>query len=121
MSCPLLSTADDRSRVRARVLLSRDAGAARFGPALEARDAGAVAIEKTGTFRPRSPRTPRQEQALRMAFHLGLYAYPRRATLAEVARALGVGRSATLELLRRAVSDLVARQLVAFHGADDRF
>ncbi len=121
VACPLLAGADDRSRVRTRVLLPRDAGAAHFTRAVERRDLGPFSIERTGPFRARSSRTPRQEQALRVAFEVGLFSYPRRATLADVARRLGVGRSATLELVRRALSDLVASQFHAFNGPEDRF
>ena len=119
VACPLLSGADERLRVRARVLLSRDAAATRFAEALGRRDLGPV--ERTGPFRAHGSRTPRQEQALRTAFELGFFAYPRRATLGDVARTLGVGRSAALELLRRAVSDLVAHQFIALYGTEDRF
>lgn len=119
VACPLLAGPDDRSRVRARVLLPRDE-AARFGRALRRGGFGPLVVERTGPFRARTSRTPRQELALRVALELGLFSYPRRATLADVARRLGVGRSATLELLRRALSDLVASQFIVFDGPEER-
>lgn len=54
----------------------------------------------------RSP-TLRQLQALDMGVSLGYFSIPRRATLSDMARVLGVSRSASAELLRRGTARLV--------------
>lgn len=51
--------------------------------------------------------TARQEEVLRRAFAMGYYDYPRRASLGDVARAVGGSRSAVLEVLRRGSGRLV--------------
>jgi predicted DNA binding protein len=65
-----------------------------------------VAIARPKPYRSSSTLTGRQDRALRTAFDLGYFRYPRRGSLGDVARALGVGRSATLEILRRATAKL---------------
>lgn len=62
-------------------------------------------------FVPARTLTPRQASALETAYRLGFYAFPRRTNLAEISRILGVSRSTTAELLRRAESKMLSHQL----------
>ncbi len=110
VTCPMLHGAGEDGSTRARVLVPRNGEASRFARELARRRLGPASIQRTGPYRPRAKLTARQESALRAAFELGFFAYPRRSDLSAVARRLGVGRSATLELLRRAISELAARR-----------
>lgn len=110
VTCPMLDNPPDEDPARARVLVPRNGEASRFARELARRHLGPASIQRTGPYRPRAKLTARQEAALRAAFELGFFAYPRRSDLSTVARRLGVGRSATLELLRRAISELAARR-----------
>jgi len=65
-----------------------------------------ASITRVEPYRSRTTLTQHQDRTLRVAYDLGYFAYPRRATLGEVARTLGKGRSATLETLRRATAKL---------------
>lgn len=67
-----------------------------------------VSVLGVGPLRPALRLTLRQSRALEVAYELGYFAYPRRGSLGEVARALGVGRSAALQTLRRAMEKLAA-------------
>ena len=67
-------------------------------------------LVRVGRFRAMKTLTPRQELALSLAVRLGYYDVPRRAGLAEVARALGVSRAATMEMLRRAMHKLALQR-----------
>jgi predicted DNA binding protein len=69
-----------------------------------------AAITRVEPYRSSTTLTHHQDRALKIAYTLGYFAYPRRATLGEVARALGRGRSATLETLRRATVKLAGRR-----------
>ena len=109
VTCPYLDPSEDGGNGPVGVLLPRNGEAAQFGRELARRNHGPSSIERMGEYRPRSILTARQEQALRTALELGYFEYPRKSELADVARALGVGRSASLELLRRAISR-VSRQ-----------
>lgn len=62
-------------------------------------------------FVPARTLTPRQATALETAYRLGFYGFPRRTNLQEISRILGVSRSTTAELLRRAESKMLAHQL----------
>ena len=62
-------------------------------------------------FVPPRTLTPRQTTALETAYRLGFYAFPRRSNLQEIARILGVSRSTTAELLRRAEGKMLAHEL----------
>ncbi len=121
VACPLLDADAVAPVGSTRVLVPRDGSAVRLGRAFGRREVEPISLERTGPFRARASRTPRQEEALRIAFELGYFAYPRRARLEDVARRLGVGRSAALELLRRAVSDLAAHQYAGGPRAVERF
>lgn len=56
---------------------------------------------------PYSRLTGRQEEALRCADRLGYFSVPRKASLATLAGALGISRSAAAELLRRGLHVLI--------------
>lgn len=68
--------------------------------------AAAFSIARPRPHRSDSTLTLRQDRALRLAFEMGYFDYPRRGSLGDVARALGIGRSAALEILRRASGKL---------------
>ncbi|MGI0132471.1 MAG: helix-turn-helix domain-containing protein [Thermoplasmata archaeon] len=71
----------------------------------------AAPILRMRPFVPPRTLTPRQATALETAYRLGFYAFPRRTNLSEISRILGVSRSTTAELLRRAESKMLSEQL----------
>lgn len=71
---------------------------------------GGSALLRVGGVAPESEMTSRQERAVETAFRMGYFDHPRRAGLREVAAALGVSRSTTLELLRRGLTKVLARR-----------
>ncbi len=75
------------------------------------REEGAGRPTAIRPFAPSQGLTGRQLDALTAAHGLGYYGYPRRAGLADVARRLGIGRSAAAELLRRAEHKVVSEEL----------
>ncbi len=66
----------------------------------------APAVLRIGRYHSDGELTPRQERAIDEALRLGYFSHPRRAELKDVARALGVSRSTTMEILRRAMMKL---------------
>ena len=103
-TCPLLA---HRERDGWRVVLPRGASTQEFLKELSTPgSSGHLAIARLKPYRSGTTLTLRQHRALRVAYDLGYFDYPRRGTLADVARALGAGRSATLEMLRRATAKL---------------
>ena len=54
--------------------------------------------------------TPRQEKAIAAAVSLGYFDFPRRASLGQVARSLGVGRSTAQEHLRRGLAKILVQR-----------
>lgn len=58
-------------------------------------------------YRPSRSLSTRQAAAIETAYRLGFYAFPRRTNLHEIARILGISRSATAELLRRAEAKML--------------
>lgn len=104
VTCPFLDPADDGTLPPVRVVVPRNGDATRLGRELTRHRVSPATMERMGQLHPHPTLTRRQETALRTALRLGYFEYPRRADLAEVARELGVGRSAALELIRRAVS-----------------
>ena len=111
MVCPLLPTSDHDPW---RVVVPRGPESRELLNRLPEEANGSFAVRRVEPYRSRASLTRRQDLALRTAFDLGYFAYPRRATLGDVARALGVGRSTTLEVLRRATAKLAGRR----YGAD---
>ncbi|MCI4322658.1 MAG: helix-turn-helix domain-containing protein [Thermoplasmata archaeon] len=72
------------------------------------RSLGGIRGSRAGGDRSREGVSYRQEIALRTAFRLGYFENPRRADLGEVGAAMGVSAHAAMELLRRAVRELVS-------------
>jgi hypothetical protein len=107
VTCPLLSTDEQGSW---RVILPRGTWTEAFLRGLPGGKAAHPAIARLDPYRSKTSLTRRQDHALRVAYDLGYFAYPRRGSLGDVARALGTGRSATLEMLRRATSKLAGRR-----------
>ncbi len=107
VACPLLSR---RPSARGRVVLPSGARTRFFLRHLPEGEPGRFAVTRPKPAGSEPSLTARQDRALRVAYERGYFDYPRRADLAEVARALGTGRSATLELLRRAISKLAVRR-----------
>jgi HTH DNA binding domain len=103
VSCPLVGHGDGDGW---RVVVPRGPTTDRLLRALPSGGTGGSRIARMGPYRAAATLTPRQERALRVAFELGYFGYPRRGTLGDVARALGAGRSTTLEVLRRATGKL---------------
>jgi len=62
-------------------------------------------------FVPDRTLTPKQTAALEAAYRLGFYAVPRRTNLQKISRILGVSRSSTGELLRRAERKMLAHEM----------
>jgi hypothetical protein len=103
--CPITDDGPSGPRASIEILVPRARDRARLVERLGA--AGPPPeLRRTGRFRPRGQLTPRQDEALRVAYRLGFLSYPRRADLRAIAQALGVGRSTALELLRRATTQL---------------
>lgn len=67
-------------------------------------------LVRAGAYRRAWGLTGRQERALRVAFQLGYFSYPRKASLATLANRLGVSRSTALELLRKGTTKLAAQR-----------
>jgi hypothetical protein len=107
ITCPLLGPQEQGPW---RVVLPRGFGAKAFLRDLPREPFARAAITRVEPYRSRTTLTQHQDRALKVAYDLGYFAYPRRATLGEVARALGKGRSATLETLRRATVKLAGRR-----------
>ena len=102
-SCPLLPR---REKEGWRVVLPQGGATQALLKSLPLDNVNRVAITRYRSSRGGSPLTPRQDRALRTAYEMGYFDYPRRGSLGEVAHALGAGRSATLEVLRRATLKL---------------
>lgn len=107
VSCPLTSP---KGRDSWRIVLPQGPRTRAFLRGLPAGSDAHRAIARVEPYRSETSLTRRQDRALRIAFDLGYFAYPRRGTLGDVARALGIGRSATLEVLRRATAKLAGRR-----------
>ncbi|MGP8078862.1 MAG: helix-turn-helix domain-containing protein [Thermoplasmata archaeon] len=107
VTCPLLLRTERESW---RVILPRGSQTNAFVRELPGDGGARRAIARVAPYRSRTSLTYRQDLALRVAFDLGYFGYPRRGTLADVARALGTSRSTTLEILRRATAKLAGRR-----------
>lgn len=103
VACPLLSHEEEG---RWRVILPHGARISTFLRDLPEGTHGRVAVARPTLSRSGAALTSRQDRALRIAYERGYFDYPRRASLGDVARALGTGRSSTLEILRRATTKL---------------
>ncbi len=107
VSCPLLT---HNERDSWRVILPQGTWTRAFLRGLPGGKSKHPAIARLEPYRSKTSLTRRQDRALRVAYDLGYFAYPRRGSLGDVARALGAGRSATLEILRRATAKLAGRR-----------
>ncbi|HUJ77424.1 MAG TPA: helix-turn-helix domain-containing protein, partial [Thermoplasmata archaeon] len=97
VSCPLLTGSEGDPW---RVVLPRGGQARSFVRGAPAGNPGAGAVVRVEPYRSATSLTRRQDRALRIAYTLGYFDYPRRGSLGDVARSLGVGRSTALEILR---------------------
>lgn len=109
ISCPFLGKADAFGSVPWKVLVPRIEDARRLLRAPGRRGAATPTLVRAGAYRSRWGLTARQERALRTAFEIGYFDYPRRASLSTLGSRLGVSRSTALELLRRASTKLAAQ------------
>jgi HTH DNA binding domain len=103
ITCPLLAPKEQGPW---RVVLAGGSRTRAFLRDLPREPFARASITHVEPYRSRTTLTQHQDRTLRVAYDLGYFAYPRRATLGEVARTLGKGRSATLETLRRATAKL---------------
>jgi len=71
------------------------------------------ALLRAVAYRDRGSLSARQEDALRTAFQLGYFDYPRKVSLGGVARELGISRSTALELLRRGMHKMAGERFRA--------
>jgi len=106
IACPLMTS--DASGTW-RVVIPRGSRAKTLLRAMP-RGSACDSVVRVEPYRSRTSLTPRQDRALRIAYDLGYFAYPRRGSLGDVARSLGTGRSAALEILRRATGKLAGRR-----------
>jgi DNA binding protein with HTH domain len=110
ISCPFLATEDATGPTSWSVLVPQIVDARRLLKASGRHGAARPSLTRAGAYRKRWGLTGRQEQALRLAFQLGYFDYPRKASLSTFAARLGVGRSTALELLRKATTKVAAQR-----------
>lgn len=113
ISCPFLRADGGREATSWNVLVPEIADARRLLSASTSGGTAHASLVRAGAYRRRWGLTARQENAVRTAFRLGYFDYPRRTSLASVAAELGVGRSTTLELLRRATAKIAGERFRA--------
>lgn len=113
ISCPFLSVDDESGPTTWSVLVPRIGDARRLLKASSRTGAPRPLLVRAGGYRKRWGLTGRQERALRLAFQLGYFDYPRRTSLSGLAARLGVGRSTALELLRKATTKIAAQRFQA--------
>ncbi len=107
-ACRYLPGPDGRRRDRWSLLLPRSPKVGELVAQL--RDASGRDVPKLYSareYRPTRSLSSRQAAAIETAYRLGFYAFPRRTNLHEIARILGISRSATAELLRRAEAKML--------------
>lgn len=108
-TCPYLPATADGVAQTWGVLVASSAAGRSVKAAGRAGHPSATVV-RVGRYLGPNDLTPRQERALEVAYHLGYFAYPRRADLSDVARALAVSRSTAMEVLRRAMMKLAAQR-----------
>lgn len=113
ISCPFLETGDTAASTTWKVLVPQITDARRLLKAASRHGGPRPALVRAGAYRKRWGLTARQERAMRLAFQLGYFEYPRKASLSEIATRLGVGRSTALELLRKATAKMAAERFRA--------
>jgi HTH DNA binding domain len=113
ITCPFLEKEDGKGSASWNLLVPQ-IGDARWLLKASARRGGSrPSLVRAGAYRRRWGLTGRQERALRIAFQLGYFDYPRKASLSTVASRLEVSRSTALELLRKATTKLAAQRFLA--------
>jgi hypothetical protein len=113
ISCPFLGGDEGTGSASWKVLVPQIVDARRLLKAAARSGGPRPSLVRAGAYRRRWGLTGRQERALRMAFQLGYFDYPRKASLSTLATRLGVGRSTALELLRKATTKLAAQRFLA--------
>jgi hypothetical protein len=108
-TCPYLPGADGEARGTWGMLVPYVAGAR--DPLRATREGldHLATVTRVGRYRGPRELTPRQERALDVAYRIGYLGHPRRASLKDLAQALGVNRSTALEILRRGLMKLAAQ------------
>lgn len=113
VSCPFLSGTDGAETLSWNVLVPQIGDARRLLRSATRVGASRPRLVRAGAFRKQWGLTGHQERAMRVAFQLGYFSYPRKVSLSTVAGRLGVGRSTALELLRKATTKLAAQRFLA--------
>ena len=113
IGCRFLATPEGTSRSSWKVLVPRLEDARRLLRSVHTKGGAHPSLVRAGAYRRRGGLTGRQERAIRVAFDQGYFDYPRRTSLSAVAARLGVSRSTTLELLRKATTKLAAERFLA--------
>ncbi len=107
-SCRYLPSAEGGRRDRWNLLLPRSPRVGRLVASLRDASGGETpTVYRARKYRPTRALTTRQSAAIETAYRLGFYAFPRRTNLHEISRILGISRSATAELLRRAEAKML--------------
>lgn len=96
-----------------RVLVPQIGDARQLLSAAERRGIPRPSLTRAGAHRRQWGLTARQEKALRLAFQLGYFGYPRKIPLSALANSLGVSRSTALELLRKATTKVAAERFLS--------
>jgi len=113
LNCPFFGKDDPTKPATWRVLVPQIGDARRLLRASARNGTPRPVLLRAGAYRRPWGLTGRQEKALRTAFQLGYFDYPRKTSLATLASRLGVGRSTALELLRKATTKLAAQRFLA--------
>lgn len=111
--CPFLGRDDGTGSVTWNVLVPQIGDARRLLKASSRQGEARPSLVRAGAYRRRWGLTARQERALRVAYQIGYFEYPRKASLSTLASRLGVSRSTALELLRKATTKLAAQRFLA--------
>lgn len=113
VSCPFFGSPDAGETGTWNVLVPQIVDARRLLRSASGAEGSRPTLVRAGAFRKQWGLTGHQERALRVAFQLGYFSYPRKVSLSAVASRLGVGRSTALELLRKATTKLAAQRFLA--------
>ena len=110
ITCPFSGMEETPKAAEWKLLVPQIVDARRLLSATTRPGAGRPKLVRAGAYRRAWGLTARQERALRVAFQIGYFNYPRKASLATLANRLGVTRSTALELLRRGTTKLAAQR-----------
>lgn len=107
-SCRYLPSTDGSRQDRWSLLLPQSQQVGALVASLrDGHDGEPPTVYRARKYRPARSLTTRQAAAIETAYRLGFYAFPRRTNLHEISRILGISRSATAELLRRAEAKML--------------